>query len=161
MERYTLGMKTPLSQVSHDFSKNFMYTIHQMCFLVQKHLEHVLLKKKSLSFSQFMILVGFKCSDTADVSQSEIAERLNLTAATVSRHISVLVDHGYLERANDAKNRRKHIITITDKGKKAFEKASHIIETELTRIFQPISQKDRTSIMKNFSTIAHSLLAKK
>jgi DNA-binding MarR family transcriptional regulator len=154
-------MKTPVSRNEHDFSKNFMYTIHQMCFLVQKHLEHVLSAKKSLSFSQFMILVGFKCSDVGDVSQSEIAERLNLTAATVSRHISTLVDHGYLERANDAKNRRKHIITITSKGKKAFEKASHVIESELAKLFQPIREKERTSIMKSFSTIVHSLMAKK
>jgi DNA-binding MarR family transcriptional regulator len=163
---YTFVMKTPVSArlspgMEHDFSKNFMYTIHQMCFLVQKHLEQVLTKKKSLSFSQFMILVGFKCSDDGNVSQSEIAERLNLTEATVSRHISSLVEHQYLSRAEDKKNRRKHIIALTDKGKKAFDKASLIIEKELKTIFTPIHEKDRIVILKNFSTILTSLLAKK
>lgn len=107
-----------------------------------------------------MILVGFKCSDRGHVSQSEIAERLNLTEATVSRHISTLVEKGYLDRTEDTKNRRKHIITITKKGMQAFGKTAHLIEEELNILFDPIKEKDRTMIMKHFRTIITTLLAK-
>jgi len=147
--------------LENDFSKSFMFSIHQMCFLVQKHLDHVLSKKKSLTFSQFIILVSFKCSETGEVSQSVIAERLNLTEATVSRHISTLVREGLLYRTEDKANRRKHIISITTKGKQAFKKASNHIDKELQVIFSPINQKDRTSIMKSFSAVLNQLLGKK
>jgi DNA-binding MarR family transcriptional regulator len=138
-----------------------MYSIHQMHFLVQKHLEHILSQHKSLSFSQFMILVGFTCSSDRLVSQSCIADRLNLTEATVSRHISSLVKLGLLSRSEDKENRRKHIISITEKGKKTFASASAIIDKELASIFLSIQAKDRDAIMKNFSTVLTELLTKK
>ncbi|MEI6810658.1 MAG: MarR family winged helix-turn-helix transcriptional regulator [Candidatus Nomurabacteria bacterium] len=145
----------------HDFSKSFMYSIHQMYFLVQKHLEQSLLKSKSISFSQFMILVGFHCSKEFPVSQSLIAERLYLTEATVSRHVSTLVSLGLLSRNDDKENRRKHIINITTKGKKVFESAQKIIDEELNSIFSVIKEKDRESIMKNFGGVLSVLLSKK
>lgn len=132
-----------------------------MHFLVQKHLEHVLLQHKSLSFSQFMILVGFTCSSDASVSQSCIADRLNLTEATVSRHISSLVELGLLSRSEDKKNRRKHVISITEKGKKTFASASLIIDKELVNIFSSIQVKDREAIMKIFSTVLSKIPTKK
>ncbi len=138
-----------------------MYSMHQMHFLVQKHLEHVLLQHKSLSFSQFMILVGFTCSSDASVSQSCIADRLNLTEATVSRHISSLVELGLLSRSEDKKNRRKHVISITEKGKKTFASASLIIDKELVNIFSSIQVKDREAIMKIFSTVLSKIPTKK
>lgn len=144
-----------------DFSKSFMYSIHQMYFLVQKHLEHSLLKSKQISFSQFMILVGFRCSESSQVSQSAIASQLYLTEATVSRHISTLVNMDLLSRAEDKDNRRKHIIKITPKGTKAFKTASKVIDTELHLIFSNIKEKDRENIMKNFDNVLASLLTKK
>ena len=152
-----LGTKNP----SHDFSKSFMYSIHQMHFLVQKHLERSLLKSKSISFSQFMILVGFNCPSALPVSQSLIAEHLYLTEATVSRHISTLVSLGLLSRTNDEDNRRKHIIKITTKGKKIFENSKKIIDKELNSIFSIIKEKDRENIIKNFKAVLLTLLIKK
>ncbi len=145
----------------HDFSKGFMYSVHQMYFLVQKHLEHALLKSKSISFSQFMILVGFHCSNSGPVSQSAIAEQLYLTEATVSRHISTLVKMGLLSRTEDKKNRRKHIIKVTTKGTKSFDSARTIIDKELQAIFSVIKEKDRKSITKNFDQVLSNLLTKK
>jgi DNA-binding MarR family transcriptional regulator len=145
----------------HDFSKSFMYSIHQMYFLVQKHLEHALSTDKAISFSQFMILVGFRCSDSTQVSQSCIADQLYLTEATVSRHISTLVDLGLLSREEDKKNRRKHIIKITAKGTKAFEVAHKVMDKELNSTFSVIKEKDRASIIKNFEHVLSNLLTKK
>lgn len=147
--------------MSDDFSKSFMYSIHELYFLVQKHLEQVLSKHKSLSFSQFLILVGFKCSPDTAVSQSLIADRLNLTEATVSRHVSTLVDLQLLSRSQDVGNRRKYTLTLTQKGKKVFDAASTLIDKELNDIFSSVKEKDRADIMKNFSTILSQLQSKK
>ncbi len=155
------GEKNVCPATTDDFSKSFMYSIHELYFLVQKHLEHVLSKHKSLSFSQFLILVGFKCSPDRAVSQSLIAERLNLTEATVSRHVSTLVDLQLLSRSQDIGNRRKYTLTLTQKGKKVFDEANILIDKELTAIFSSVKEKDRAGIMKNFSTILSQLQSKK
>lgn len=147
-----------------DFSKSFMYSVHQMHFLVQKHLEQVLLKHKCLTFSQFMILVGFKCSKSnsgstlsGSVSQTQIAAELDLTEATVSRHIGTLVKLGYVKREEDKNNRRKHILSITTKGMNVFKKAKEVIDAELTTLFSVINKNDRDSIMKNFQAVLNLL----
>ena len=144
-----------------DFSHSFMYSVHQMHFLVQKHLEHVLIKNNSLTFSQFMVLVGFKCRESGPVSQSTIATQLDLTEATVSRHIATLVKLGLIKREEDEKNRRKHVLTLTAKGSVSFTKAKEIINKELTSLFSTINAKDRDNIMKNFKVVLGGLISKK
>lgn len=144
-----------------DFSKSFMYSVHELYFLVQKRIEMLLSKSKKITFSQFLILVGFQCSQKKSISQSDIAERLHLTEATVSRHISTLVTLGYLLKKEDKDNRRKHSIFITKKGEQEFAKATLLIEKELQEIFSVINQKDRSLITKNFSSVLSALLTKK
>lgn len=144
-----------------DFSNSFMYLVHQMHFLVQKHLEHALSKDVSLTFSQFMILVGFQCTHDAPVSQTTIASQLDLTEATVSRHVATLVKLGLITREEDSKNRRKHVLTMTTKGRTVFTKAKDIIDAELSSLFSVINKTDRNNIMKNFQTVLNTLLAKK
>lgn len=108
-----------------------------------------------------MILVGFQCSDSEGASQSSIAKYLHLTEATVSRHVSTLVDLGLLSRNEDKNNRRKHIIQITSKGKKAFTVAQAVIDKELHDIFSVIKEKDHAGITKNFEAVLKTLLTKK
>lgn len=146
---------------SDDFSNSFMYLVHQMHFLTHKHLEHVLSKASSLTFSQFMVLVGFQCTQDGPVSQTVIASQLDLTEATVSRHIAALVKLGFVTRVEDAKNRRKHVLTMTPKGKVAFAKTKEIIDTELTNLFSVINKTDQNNIMKNFQSVVSTLLTKK
>lgn len=145
----------------NNFSKCFMYSIHQVHSLVQKHLEQSLIKAKAVSFSQFMVLIGFTCSPDTPLSQASIAEYSNLTEATVSRHITTLVSLGFLSKEENKENRRKHRITITKKGLTAFQKAEQIIDKELLTIFGSISEKDKTNIMNNFNNTITLLLGKK
>lgn len=163
MTYYTLGMiETCTDSIpAHDFSKGFMYFVHHVYTIVQKHLEQALLKENTISFSQFMILIGFMCKVDTPVSQASIASFSHLTEATVSRHISTLVSIGYLSRKEDKENRRKHRIMITKKGISVFKKAEQIIDKELELIFKNIQEPDRKNIMKNFSNILTQLLSKK
>lgn len=146
---------------TYDFSKGFMYSVHQVYTLVQKHLEQALLKENTISFSQFMILVGFACHRDISVSQASIANFSHLTEATVSRHISTLVSKGYLTKKENKENRRKHLISITKKGLTVFTQAEKIIDRELITIFKDIKDSDRKSIMKNFNNVLLQLLTKK
>lgn len=138
-----------------------MYSIHELHGLVHKHLEQTLTKEKAISFSQFMVLVGFACEEQTPLSQTAIAEYSNLTEATVSRHITALVSLGYLSKKENTENRRKFRIAITKKGVTAFRKAETIIDKELKTIFSTITEKDAKHITKIFTSLITPLLAKK
>lgn len=135
-----------------------MYQIHQTYFFAEKRLEEKLAEAKGISFSQFLILLGLRCNESA--SQTEIAQFLYLTEATVSRHITALEKGKYLTRKEDPDNRRKHILGLTAKGQKAFAEAHKVIEDELKDIFGPIPKKDRALIEGAFESVLAKLLQK-
>ncbi len=138
-----------------DWSKSFMYAIHQTYFLAEKRLEHKLHEAKGISFSQFLILLGLHCK--AKTSQSAIANFLYLTEATVSRHVTALEKLKYLTRLEDPDNRRRHILTMTPYGAKVFSTAHAIIEGELKEIFTVIPQRDRSLITQSFKGVITKL----
>ncbi|MCF7843829.1 MarR family transcriptional regulator [Candidatus Gracilibacteria bacterium] len=146
---------------SWNFSNCFMYSIHQLHASVQKHLEQTLSKKKTISFSQFMVLIGFNCSNSTPLSQTSIAKYSQLTEATISRHITTLVSLGYLSKKENDENRRKYHVSITKKGITAFRRAEKIINDELVTIFESITEKDKKNITKNFNNVLARLISKK
>lgn len=142
-----------------DWSKSFMYSLHETYFLVEKHLEEKLTEDGGITFSQFLIMLPLHCERTA--CQTEIADFLHLTEATVSRHISGMTEDGLLTRKDDPDNRRKHILALTTKGTKEFSRAQKIIEVELRSTFDVIPTKDRANIMHAFDRVLEKLVAKR
>ena len=140
-----------------DWSKSFMYSLHETYFLVEKHLEEKLTEAAGVTFSQFLIMLPLHCERTA--CQTEIANFLHLTEATVSRHISGMTEDGLLTRKDDPVNRRKHILALTAKGLKEFTRAQKVIEVELKSIFEVIPSGDRANIIHAFDRVLEKLLA--
>lgn len=139
-----------------DWSKSFMYSLHETYFLVEKRLEQKLFEDGGITFSQFLIFLPLHCGE--DVSQSDVANFLHLTEATVSRHITTMARDGLLEKREVTGNRRKHTLTQTAKGEAAFKKAHTIIESELKEIFAVVPEKDRAKISHTFDTVLKALI---
>lgn len=139
-----------------DWSKSFMYAIHQTHFLIEKHLEQKLARAGGITFAQFLILLPLHCTPRA--SQKAIALFLYLTEATVSRHVSALAKEKLVTSKADPDNRRKHILEMTPRGKHAFEKAHKIIEEELKKIFNIVSEKEREHVSLAFEKVLKQLL---
>ena len=139
-----------------DWSKSFMYSLHETYFLVEKRLEQRLSEDNRITFSQFLIFLPLHCGE--NVSQSDVATFLHLTEATVSRHISTMAREGLLEKKEVVGNRRKHTLTMTVQGSAAFKKAHARIEKELKEIFAVVPEKDRSSITKTFDTVLKTLI---
>ena len=144
-----------------DFSGSVMHVVHQLYVSVHKQLEHVLAKHKDLSFSQFLILVGFSCKGGATLTQARLAEHLMLTEATVSRHIGILVAKGYLTKEKDVLNKKSYNLAITRDGNKVFLKTKKIITRKLDSYFSHISKNNKDIIMSTFTTTIEILHQKK
>jgi DNA-binding MarR family transcriptional regulator len=134
-----------------------MYTLHETYFLVEKRLEKTLGSSGGITFSQFLILLPLHCN--AEASQSDVAEFLHLTEATVSRHIMTMAKEGLLTKKEEKGNRRKHVLALTAKGAAAFKKAHQVIEKELKDIFAVVEEKDRTKISEVFDSVLATLPA--
>jgi DNA-binding MarR family transcriptional regulator len=145
-----------------DFYGSFMHVIHMLYIGVQKHLEQALITHKQVSFSQFVILVGFSSTcGQSDTTQVKLAEHLMLTEATVSRHITALVGMKLLSKKKHPKNKKSYNLALTTQGTKTFLSAKKIIMKELDVLFSHITEKDREIIIKNFITTLSTLQQKK
>lgn len=142
------------------FNGGFMHVVHMFYLGIQKHLDHVLSTRSELSFSQFLILVGFSCDNQKSTTQTKLAEYLMLSEATVSRHVSILVSKELLSKEKDRYNKKMYNLSLTHSGRKTFERTKKIIIGELDYLFSHIKEKDKESIIKNFNTTLE-LLQKK
>ena len=143
-----------------DFFKSLMYSVHSLNFLVQKHLEKLLAEKKLLTYSRYVILFFFsECQNDkdSDSSQCSVAKYLNVTEATISRHISTLLNLKIIQKKVDKENRRKHIIALTEKGSKIFKETNKVVMHELEKVFATVNSSDRHIIIKNFENILQKL----
>jgi MarR family 2-MHQ and catechol resistance regulon transcriptional repressor len=138
-----------------EFSKLFMYGMHQIYVLVQRHMEKVLSESKTLTFSQFWVLVCFVSCD--GVTASDVAKKMYITEATLSLHIKRLLAQKFISKKKDKHNARKYIIHLTDKGKNEYDKAHKIVEQEMQKIFKVVSVEDRKNIITNFDIILNNL----
>lgn len=143
--------------IDSDFSGGIMHAIHQFYCTVHKHLEQTLTSKKQISFSQFMILIGFSNKEYPHITQSKLAEHLMLTEATISRHISTLVTKKLLTKEKDPENKRSYKLSLTPKGITLYLEAKKIIMEELDTYLSSINEHDREVIIKNCTGVTQSL----
>lgn len=86
------------------------------------------------------------------LSQTELARRARVQTQTMSRTLERLQRDGYLAREADPVDRRRHLVTRTDAGRRAWESA-HTLEADL---FPPLAHPDavRDALLQIISATA-------
>lgn len=83
----------------------------------------------------------------------EIATYLRVTAPTTTALVNLLVKEGFLERVDDASDRRRVAVKITTKGKACLKEAAKKRERVFARVIAPLSQTERVSLDRIISSI--------
>ena len=108
-----------------------------------------------LTIDQWIILLLADLSDTGD--QSEIAARSGKDKSTAARLIAALEKKGLVERIEDKSDRRKKIIKLTQKGKKAEAELRRIsIEANASAI-RGVSREDYETTLRTLKKIQENL----
>ncbi len=81
-----------------------------------------------MNLKQVAMLVALR--DQGDQPQTELCGMMKMTQNTVVTWLNELEDAGFVSRVRDQSDRRKHNVTLTEKGMGALERA----ETELRRL---------------------------
>lgn len=94
----------------------------------------------SLSPEQFHLLKIIASKE--DSIQSELAEILQLDKSGIMRHIDQMEAKGLVQRVNDANDRRKKYIVLTEAGDTELEKCKSVINGLGDRILGNISDAE-------------------
>ena len=82
------------------------------------------------------------------IIQEELASNVHMNESTITRALKKLEDAGMVHREVDENNRRRKIITVTEKGKDAVDKIRKLDEEWDDKI-RSLSPSEKTRLKKN------------
>jgi DNA-binding MarR family transcriptional regulator len=81
-------------------------------------------------------------SARGELSMSEIAKQLGVTASTASGAVDHLVGLGYLARSDDPANRRQVRVSVTPLGSQTLEQIRELSTRQLRTLFELVSDDE-------------------
>lgn len=105
------------------------------------------IKREDINTAQFIILVVLRKHDK--ITQRELGDHLSYSKGLITRFLKELEENGYVHRETDEKNKRKKIISITQKGidlAEEIEKYNEIWEKE---VFEFLSEDEFKTLTSN------------
>lgn len=122
-----------------------VYKLHKAVFLINKITDQSLQNSLSLGLPQFLILMAV--NRHPGTMQMNVAKYLDLTEAAVSKQMNLMLSKGLIERCENPKNRREHVLHITLTGKKILAAATDLLDKKMLEIFDTMNQKEKDSLI--------------
>ena len=121
--------------------------IHRLSSVTGRITDHVLQKQFGFGMTQFKIIwVLYNHRDAGGVRQSDIAMWLNQTEAAISRQIRPMSRKKLLASSVDPKNRRSHIVRLTDEGEQLAEAGIGVIVHEHLPYFNRLTSVQQADL---------------
>ena len=98
--------------------------------------------------STMQAVYRYELVNASQLSLTELATRIQLKNAITSQTVSSLVEKGLMARKNDDDNRRKVIISLTEKGKQLAEEMAAFADGFLEKFLSVLTDAERTELFK-------------
>jgi DNA-binding MarR family transcriptional regulator len=114
------------------------------------------LTTEEISFAEYIMLLLIAEIETETESTqvwvSDIVKRVEITPQAVSKFIRLAVNKGYIERFENASDRRSIGIRITDRGRAALTKTGEDLSVFFNSVFNEFSEEEKATM--------HALMSK-
>lgn len=147
------GTKPPKKQENWDQRLGFL--MHDVSRLRRKVFDEVM-KPQGVTRSQWWVLAHLSRRD--GMSQSELAERLDLGRAALGDLIERLENMALLRRAADAQDRRAKLVFLTPEGSAMVAQMRAKSDAMSERILQGLSPRQRHELAEMLTLIKTNLL---
>jgi len=117
------------------------YLLHRTAFLLDRHIDQVLLERLGIGYSQLRLLLVLQERD--GIAQGAIASELHQTEASISRQIKLIAEKRLVIVRRSRTNRREHLIFLTGKGEDIAEQAVRYVNDYLQPKVGLMSGKDQ------------------
>ena len=137
------------------FEKSLLNKIARVTNGLEREVEIELKVSFSLTFSQFRVLDALAA--TGEVSQKELATRLEVTPAVVTRQAEVLSGKGLLVQRANPRSKRENVLVLTPKGEAAAIDATKAVQECQMRFLAPLKVQDETALERAIETLSKAL----
>ncbi len=139
-----------------DGTERLGFLIHDAARLMRKRFE-TLGAAYGLSAAQWRLMVRLVKEE--GVAQARLAELLEIEPISVSRLIDRMAESGWVERRQDANDRRVRMIFPTDKSRKAFGEVKGVAVEVFEQAMAGLSHEERRATIHGLTTIVENLSA--
>ncbi|MBR6698348.1 MAG: winged helix-turn-helix transcriptional regulator [Lachnospiraceae bacterium] len=87
-------------------------------------------------------------SDAPDISQKELAQRMEISTAATAVSIKKLMNSGYIERNTDENDNRANKIKLTAKGLEVVKSSREMFDELHENIYKGFSEEERAQLAK-------------
>jgi DNA-binding MarR family transcriptional regulator len=108
-----------------------------------------------ITAEQYSVLMAMKSLDDP-VKVTDVARRLERKVNSVSMLVDRMVNAGLVTRERDLPDRRAVRLGLTQKGRKACERATPAVLRLIDGLLSPLSQKDTDTLVKLLETLRQS-----
>jgi DNA-binding MarR family transcriptional regulator len=79
---------------------------------------------------------------------SEVARLMSVTTGTLTRAVDGLVEHGYVQRTRSDRDKRVVYLTLTGRGRQAFDHHRHFHEEMIANIKATLSEEELAILIR-------------
>lgn len=111
---------------------------------------HILRQHAGLSLNQWRIISLVQIFGPA-VPSAEIIRKIGLDKGLFSRNLKTLVAQGYIASSPDSSDQRRQLLSLTDKGKRIYDKTILVMRKRQEALLEGISAAEKSAL---FATLA-------
>jgi MarR family transcriptional regulator, negative regulator of the multidrug operon emrRAB len=119
-----------------------------------------LFRKVGLSQGGFLILVVLNRDPKAELTPSELSEKIGVTRATMTGLLDTLARDGHIQRHQHQGDRRKLVVCLTDKGRRGLDALLPKYMGELTHLVPNLTEKEQQVLIKLLEKVGRGLNTK-
>ena len=90
----------------------------------------------------------YELTNETQLNLADLARRIQLKNAITSQTVSSLVEKGLMRRENDSDNRRKIMISLSEKGREVAEDIAVIADGYLDKYLSALTDAERAALFK-------------
>ncbi|MDT2009451.1 MarR family transcriptional regulator [Rhodococcus opacus] len=125
--------------------RNPTFVVAQLHRVGREDLEGVL-AAEGLSLRTHWILCCLE--EPGELSQKQLADVLGVDRSDMVRLLDDLEDRGFVARTKNAKDRRKHVLSLTTAGRQVRERSDELVEKAFDQLYGNLSTKERRTLQR-------------
>jgi MarR family transcriptional regulator, transcriptional regulator for hemolysin len=137
------------------FEKNLGFVLSDISRLARKEFDR---RVRELGLTRAQWLVLLHLARRPGCTQSDLAESLQLQKITVSRHADRLVRAGWIERRDDADDRRAYHLFVSSRAEPLLDQLTKVAEELRDEYMRGLPQARRDALINDLLHIKSNLL---
>lgn len=119
----------------------------------------VLQETGSLGLVQWRIIVLLVVH--APTTSAVLARESGMDAGLLSRNLKRLIDDGLVVAKADADDQRRHLLSLTRRGRRVYARTMPAMRTRQERLLRGISERQRRALIATMDTLSRNALTSK